>query len=309
MKYNISIDQKAIIENKLKLDIKDAVIMDFMRHLSKFSKVEKILIDTRVFFWVNYSYLAKENPLLGLKSDSIYRRILNLQDCGLIEPHPDNQKLNRSYYSFTEKFEEIFEGKEMDDLRMKIRTSRVTSGLKSEGGTDENPKVPTDENPDDNINIYSLLDNNKSDNIILDFFPEKKSEDMKHVNSFVKKSFLAKYKKEFEEDYYFEAKDSGQTRPLALKIYAKIKEKKGEVRLQDFKNGILAFFEMSYILRTDFFLKDYNLTNINTKFNDIFTRIKERSNGNQQIPTKQPGKRAGVTDFKFNVPDPRKQPR
>src|SRR5690606_216732 len=110
MKYNIHINQKTIVENKIDIDLKDAVILEFLKSMPLSDKIKKIILDNRVYFWVNYTYLIKENPLLGIKAaDSLYRRMTKLVSLGLLDVHPDNQKLNRGYYSFTKKFYTLFE--------------------------------------------------------------------------------------------------------------------------------------------------------------------------------------------------------
>lgn len=162
MKYNIHINQKTIVDNKIDIDLKDAVILEFLKSMPLSEKIKKIILDNRVYFWVNYKYLLKENPLLGIKAvDSLYRRMAKLVSVGLLDVHPDNQKLNRGYYSFTKKFYELFESSDekYEDYDFEP--------------TDEKSEVPTDEKSDDN-SIYIFSNTNKLNYTIKNNKEEKK---------------------------------------------------------------------------------------------------------------------------------------
>lgn len=103
MKFNLHINQKAISESGLKLDIYDACILDFIHSFFNSPKIQKKMFKNKVFGWYKYSYIAEELPLLDLKKDTVYRRIKEMINMGLLETHPDNQSEGKSFFHQTEK--------------------------------------------------------------------------------------------------------------------------------------------------------------------------------------------------------------
>lgn len=184
MNYTINIDQKAIHESGLDIDIKDAIIIDFIKTMPGSVKIEKKLIDNDLYFWVSYQYIIDQNPLLGIKSkDGVYRRILKLISMDLLKAHGDNQKSNKSFYSLTQKFEDLFVGKDDRKASVKNKKPKGTYGLKSEGPTDEKSEVPTDEKSDNSFTIYSYTNDTLNNNGEKEFSPDSGQQDLFGVES------------------------------------------------------------------------------------------------------------------------------
>jgi uncharacterized phage protein (TIGR02220 family) len=144
MKWNININQKAVIDMGVDIDIIDAAIIDQCMSFSHSKDCGRMFLDGETFYWLGYENIAEQLPLLKLKKDSVYRRLKKMADLGLLIPHPNNQAIGKPFYAFTEK------------------CVKCTYGYKSEG-TDQNPKgygskseLGTDENPDNN----NIRDNN-----------------------------------------------------------------------------------------------------------------------------------------------------
>lgn len=157
MKFNIHINQKSIVDNKIDIDLKDAVILDYLKMMPLSEKIKKIVYEDRVYFWVSYKHLIQQNPLLGIKAvDSLYRRLTRLVEIGLLGVYPENKKINKSFYCLTSKYYELMLGDEVGE----------PTDEKSEVPTDLNPYLPTDEKSDDNnINIYNIYSNNNKLNL------------------------------------------------------------------------------------------------------------------------------------------------
>lgn len=105
MKYNILINQKAITElnaelpTELQLDLKDATILAWMMDFHAEPKTMKIIRDNVVFFWVAYSYLIAENPLLGINNKVVVRRHLDkLITIGLLEKHIEKEENSKTFF-------------------------------------------------------------------------------------------------------------------------------------------------------------------------------------------------------------------
>lgn len=101
MKYSISINQRAIIESGLNIDLFDAAIIDYILAFSHAKTIMKIQEGELTFYYFSYNHLIAEMPLLGLKRDAIYRRFKKLCDMGFLIAHPRNKAMNKPFYAFT----------------------------------------------------------------------------------------------------------------------------------------------------------------------------------------------------------------
>lgn len=178
MKYNLLIQQKVIVDNNLKIDLVDACILLIISDMPSSSKIEKKYEGNVVFFWVNHLNLAKENPILGIKTaDGIYRRMVKMSELGLIIIHPNNKQSKKSFYAITDLTNALFNSdekpKSSDLLRIENRSD---IGLKTEVTSDEKPKDYTikDNTINDNIHIGSKSKKIKPTlNDVVEYFKEK----------------------------------------------------------------------------------------------------------------------------------------
>ena len=174
MKFNLQINQKAIIENGFELDVIDAVILDYLFTFIQSEGIISINENGVVFHWFSHKKIVDDLPILRLKKDSVFRRLKVLCEKGFLIQSNKSQVLGRSFYSFTEKSNKVI---------FTPSDENQTVGRKSEG-SDENPKVgnksegvyqkpktvgkksesPSDEIPNDN----NIKDNNINDSL----FPE-----------------------------------------------------------------------------------------------------------------------------------------
>jgi len=111
MKYNIRINQRAIINSGLDnvTDVKGWIIFDYIYDWidKNNSSTKRITIKNEQgveeqYVWINYSHLLSELPLLGLKSKKpITIRIKQLEQRGLLKVF--QAKDNTLYFNLTEK--------------------------------------------------------------------------------------------------------------------------------------------------------------------------------------------------------------
>lgn len=105
MKYNININQKAIVDNRFDLDLIDAAILDFIHSWVIEDTIKKKELNGITYYWLDYKYMTIQMPMLGIKSkDGIYRRLKKMCDQGLLISHPENQSLGKPHFSFGIKF-------------------------------------------------------------------------------------------------------------------------------------------------------------------------------------------------------------
>ena len=128
MKYSLTLNQKAVYDCGMEKDIdfSDLAILTVIKHISSISNVQVISEGEKLYYWISYTHIASELPLLGLKKDSVYRRVKKYVDLGLIIPHKSNQNNHKSYYSFTEFFDLLFTdsyGEKSEPLRKTIRST------------------------------------------------------------------------------------------------------------------------------------------------------------------------------------------
>lgn len=110
MKYNITINQKQAVKMGI-TNINQLIIFDLLANASVWA--DPIIIEDRVYYFVARQKVMEELPLLGLKSDTIYRHLKGLNDLGLIDYKKEGKKdcvkvteLGKSYFS-TSKNSEI----------------------------------------------------------------------------------------------------------------------------------------------------------------------------------------------------------
>lgn len=105
------------------------------------------------------------------------------------------------------------------------------------------------------------------------------------VTKEVKKFFLELYSKEYGTEYYFQAKDGTKNQEIVKKIYFKMKEKEGrEIFTVEEVVDSTKFFLSACLMSADSWLKsNFNLSNIDSKFNDIYINIKNYSNNGKRI--------------------------
>ena len=65
-KYNIVINQKAIVDNGLSIDIVDAAVFDFIKDFSHSDKCVKMQIDGKTYFWITNQTIIDNLPLLQI---------------------------------------------------------------------------------------------------------------------------------------------------------------------------------------------------------------------------------------------------
>ena len=113
MRYSITINQKAVVDNGLDLDLKEVFILEAIRQMTAdWHCIEKIIEKDGVYFWLSYQKIIEQCPLLGTKDkpckpDTVYRYIKDLCDKGFMVPHAENgfKKANgkKTFYALTSK--------------------------------------------------------------------------------------------------------------------------------------------------------------------------------------------------------------
>lgn len=148
MKYNININQKSIIDNKLGLDIIDASIVDFLHVFSLSSDIIKVTFENDVYFYFSHKKIVDDMPILDLKKDSVYRRLKKICELGLMKQHPKSKELRMTLYAFTNKLQLMFFSNDVGNKTDTTDKNPIPIGELSDTSSDKSPMN------------YNTIDNN-----------------------------------------------------------------------------------------------------------------------------------------------------
>lgn len=99
IKYNICINQKAVIDNKLNVNLTDMAIFNFMYDFINSDSAMKIQIDGVNYHWIAYKYIIDSMPLLEIKNkDVIARHINKLIEAKLLDKIVSKEMGNKTFY-------------------------------------------------------------------------------------------------------------------------------------------------------------------------------------------------------------------
>ena len=145
MKFTVTINQVAIIESGLDMDLVDAAIFDMLSDYTNSPACKKRVVDGSIFFNVPYEKVIDEMPLCGLKNkDSVYRRFKKLNQVGLINLYEENKRIREVWFSWGRNYDLLkFKRKtgfqsEQTDLRPDFHPDMT--GFQSEQRPDGNPR-------------------------------------------------------------------------------------------------------------------------------------------------------------------------
>ena len=148
MKYNININQLAIIENKADIDLYDAAILSFVSDWIGNSSATIVNYNGMPYTWISHKLITDQLPLLRTRNsgklkpmskDTIYRRMKRLCNIGLLDKHPNSQKLGMPLYRGTENLDSIKYGA----ISVPTGLDPKGYGARSEGATGLDPNYNT----------------------------------------------------------------------------------------------------------------------------------------------------------------------
>lgn len=101
MQYSIKIDQLAVINAGLDVDVVDMTIFDFIQHYTHSDKCMKLQTESGTYYWVSHNTIIQQLPILGISTGAgIVKRINKLIDAGLLERHPNCDMMRKTFYKF-----------------------------------------------------------------------------------------------------------------------------------------------------------------------------------------------------------------
>lgn len=157
MKYNIIVNQFAIVESGIDIDIIDAAILDCMVAFFNSKRCVSMTDDFGTFFWVSHQNIIDNLPLINIKSKSgIKKRIEKLVSNKLLAIHPSSRNFGRSYYKIGDRFHELNFSKE-EQIETKPRPETTPpSPQKGEGWSSKGRGASPQKGEDYNTNNYNI---------------------------------------------------------------------------------------------------------------------------------------------------------
>lgn len=108
MQYTITINQLAVINSGMNLDVVDMSIFDFITHFAHSDKCMKLNSEGAIYFWVSHSVIIEQLPILGISTGAgIIKRINKLIDAGLLSRHPNCDMMRKTFYRFGPNYDKV----------------------------------------------------------------------------------------------------------------------------------------------------------------------------------------------------------
>ena len=109
-KYNISINQEAVISLGLDLDIIDLAIFDCIAGMLNSARFPYVTIPSegRIFKWISTKAILSDLPLLKIGEKAVKTRVDKLVNCGLLIKYIWKEDGNKPYYTQGELFDSVF---------------------------------------------------------------------------------------------------------------------------------------------------------------------------------------------------------
>ena len=108
MQYTITINQFAVINAGLNLDVVDMAIFDFVKQYAQADKCMKLQTETGTYFWVSHNVIIQQLPILGISTGAgIIKRINKLIDAGLLARHPNCDLMRKTFYKFGANYDKV----------------------------------------------------------------------------------------------------------------------------------------------------------------------------------------------------------
>ena len=154
MKYQLSINQRAIIESGLDIDLIDAAIIDCMAGMFARTSLKKMIDSGKCYTWIAMSTVEKELPIIRLKKRAVVSRITALANIGVIERHQDNQSNAMSFFCAGANWDRLFV-KQQDAQSLRSTTTECSS-MHSPMQQDAQPPMQQDAHYPNTINQVTI---------------------------------------------------------------------------------------------------------------------------------------------------------
>lgn len=279
MQYTININQRSVIENGWNLSFDDMAVFSFMKNFILEGALSKHVIHGKDYFWISFSKIREELPMLSGNSDSSIRRhISNLVRVGLIEKCDDEISIkNRiSLYrlgkSFSKYWRSVYPSKN-DDTPPNL-----------EGYPSKNERVtPPNLEGNNNTSILDYQYQNISPNGGLSASALVLQEDKKAKTKTKSKKeptivtqgryiFEAYFEKKTGEKYYWKAADGAQMKHLLNQLKFSRENRGLTISDKDLIDALQVFLDK---ITDNWMLANLSVPNISSKYNELVAQARK----------------------------------
>lgn len=279
MQYTININQRSIIENGWNLSFDDMAIFDFMSKFILEGALSKHVIQGKDYFWISFSKIRDELPMLSGNSDSSIRRhISNLVRVGLIERCDDDiaMKNRLSLYCLGKSYSNYWHSKnpsKNDDTPPNL-----------EGNPSKNERV-TPPNLEGNHNTSILYNQNhispngglsasaldskeeKNEN------PKTKPKKEPTIVTKARSIFEPYFEKKTGEKYYWKAVDAVQMKRLINQLKFSRRSRDLPTTDDDLLSALQVFLDK---INDNWMLANLSVSNISSKYNELVAQARKQ---------------------------------
>lgn len=279
MQYTININQRSVIENGWNLSFDDMAIFDFMSKFILEGALSKHVIQGKDYFWISFSKIRDELPMLSGNSDSSIRRhISNLVRVGLIERCDDDiaMKNRLSLYCLGKSYSDYWHSKnpsKNDDTPPNLegdpsKNERVTPP-NLEG--DHNTSILYNQNhisPNGGLSA-SALDSKEEKNEN----PKTKPKKEPTIVTKARNIFEPYFEKKTGEKYYWKAADAVQMKRLINQLKFSRANRNLPTAEDDLLSALQVFLDK---INDNWILANLSVPNISSKYNELVAQARKQ---------------------------------
>lgn len=101
MKWSWNINQRAVIDNNLDIDVIDLSIFEMLKDFTHSSRCKKLDVNGKMYYLMGWKLVVDQLPILKLRTRrSVTKRYEKLKNAGIIEAHPGNKALRGMWFSW-----------------------------------------------------------------------------------------------------------------------------------------------------------------------------------------------------------------
>ena len=293
MQYTININQRSVIENGWNLSFDDMAVFDFMSHFILEGALSKHVIQGKDYFWISFSKIREELPMLSGNSDSSIRRhISNLVRVGLIEKCDDEISIkNRiSLYRLGKSFPKYWHSvnpSKNNDTPPNLegypsKNNDTPPNLEGYPSKNERVTPPNLEgNHNTNISDYQYQNISPTGEVSASALDsqEKKKEKTKTkskkeptIVTQGRNIFEAYFEKKTGEKYYWKAADGAQMKRLLNQLKFSREHRGLTISDKDLIDALQVFLDK---ITDNWMLANLSVPNISSKYNELVAQARK----------------------------------
>ena len=279
MQYTININQRSVIENGWNLSFDDMAVFSFMKNFILEGALSKHVIHGKDYFWISFSKIREELPMLSGNSDSSIRRhVSNLVRVGLIEKCDDKISIkNRiSLYRLGKSFPKYWHSanpSKNDDTPPNLegypsKNERVTPpNLEGNNNTSILDYQYQNISPTGGVSA-SALDSREAEKEK----PKAKSKKEPTIVTQGRNIFEAYFEKKTGEKYYWKAADGAQMKRLLNQLKFSREHRGLTTSDKDLIDALQVFLDK---ITDNWMLANLSVPNISSKYNELVAQARK----------------------------------